>query len=97
MKIISLPRRAGKTTAAIKEAAKTGKYILVLNKQQAKCVFTQAQSLGLHILFPITIDEVLKSRDLPIKEVIVDEAGVILEYLIRKKITMLTITKEEDK
>ena len=95
MKIISLPRRAGKTTVAIKESAKTGKYILVLNKQQARSLFTQSQKLGLNIPFPITLDKILDNKSLWVKEIIVDEAGIILEHLLGRNITMITITEEE--
>lgn len=96
MKVFSGKRGSGKSTAAIRESAETNKYILVGSKEQAKYIFNKAQRLGLNIPFPITLNEVVEYRNLPIKEVIVDEAGVILEYLLRKKITMLTITEEED-
>lgn len=96
MKIIKLPRGAGKTTAAVMESCETGKYILVLNKLQAKTVFETAQSLGLTIPFPITLDECLTSKGSNVKEVIVDEADMILECLLNKKITMLTLTERDD-
>ena len=97
MKIISLPRKSGKTTAVIKESAKTRKYILVINKQQAQSIATIAQKSGYDIPFPVTLDEIMNNKGPYIKEVIVDEAGVVLEHLIQKRITMLTITEDDVK
>lgn len=93
MKVVSLPRGAGKTSAAIMESYKTGRYILVMNKMQARMVFDRAQQLGLNIPFPITLHECRNSQGLNIEEVIVDEAGMVLETLLDKKVSMVTITE----
>lgn len=93
MKIVSLPRRSGKTTEAIMESAKTGKYILVMNREQAKMIADMARKLDIKIPFPVTVQELRDGSS--IQEVIVDEAGTMLEHLIRKKITMMTVTDEE--
>ena len=61
-KIIVDKRRTGKTTKAIEESARTSKYILVPNRVMAKCIFKQALDMGIDILFPVTIDEVLNKH-----------------------------------
>lgn len=95
MKVVASPRGTGKTTEAILESAKTGKYIVTVNKKQTKMVADMAKKLKLNIPFPITLDEILRGTGPLVKEVIVDEAGLILEQIINKKITMLTATSED--
>lgn len=95
MKIVSLPRGTGKTTAAIVQSALTGKYIVVMNKQQARMIADMAMELKLNIPFPVTIAETTENKSPFIKEVIVDEAGIMLEQLLNKKISMMTVTDDE--
>ena len=95
-KIIVDEKGTGKTTKAIKEAAKTGKYIIVPNRRMAMYTFYMAKEINLNIPFPITIDEWIRgevSRTVKKQGVIVDEGLILLETLLGSKVDMITITK----
>ncbi|API89410.1 hypothetical protein BKP56_09150 [Marinilactibacillus sp. 15R] len=92
-------RRSGKTTAAIKEAAKRHLYILVHNRVQAEKVFRMAREMELKIPYPITINELQQfgvAESIKRNGLIVEEGQWILEGLLRSKIHMITFTQEEE-
>lgn len=96
MKVIVQGRRSGKSTAAIFESAKTGKYILVDSKIQADCIFKLANELGVSIPFPITVYELLNggvANRVKREGLIVDEAMWILQKVLDTRIHMATINK----
>ena len=98
-KIIVDKRRTGKTTKAIEESARTFKYILVPNRVMAKCIFKQALDMGIDILFPVTIDEVLnKHVSHHSKETgfIIDEGLMLLETILGAHVHMITISEREE-
>lgn len=95
-KIIVDEKGTGKTTKAIKESAKTGKYIITLNRHMVMHTFNMAKEMGLNIPFPITIDEWMRgevSHTIRRQGVIVDEGLILLETLLVAKVDMVTITK----
>lgn len=55
MKIILGGRASGKTTKLIQESAETGRRILTHNKQSAREIWWQAQSLGYDIPIPLSV------------------------------------------
>ena len=98
-KIIVDKRRTGKTTKAIEESARTSKYILVPNRGMAEYIFKQALDMGIDILFPVTIDEVLnKHVSHHSKETgfIIDEGLMLLETILGAHVHMITISEREE-
>jgi len=99
MKILFKPRAAGKTTEAIKQAAKSGAYIVVTTIKEAQRVQRLAQEMGLHIRMPISFGEFMENRlmgSYP-TNIIVDNADMFLQMIFqRMPVEMITLTKEED-
>ena len=62
MNIVIGERCSGKTTRLIERSAKEGIYILVANKEMARCIVDQAKEMGLEIPFPVTLDEYLRGN-----------------------------------
>lgn len=58
-KLILGDRRSGKTTELIKESARTGAYIVVSCKNEARDVFRLSKELGLNIPYPLTVNEMI--------------------------------------
>jgi len=96
MKIISQPRRSGKTTAAIKLVAKHGAYIVVLDHRRAYLVAQQAEALGLHINFPLTLAELLNKsvHGFSRQKYIFDGADDMLQGLCGGQAIMATLTRD---
>lgn len=97
MKLVWRGRRAGKTYDAIKNAAETGSYILVPNRQQAIHVAGQAQEMGLNIRYPVTLQELQDARMSTgfVKNLTIDNLDEILHSLFpHHKIEMVTLTAE---
>lgn len=78
------PRRAGKTTDAIKRAAERWLYIVVINRQEQRRVFEEAKRMGLNIPFPITFEEFLTGKfGRGIRGFIIDNLDVCLLHAAR--------------
>lgn len=97
MDTIITEQGGGKTTEIIKLANKRGLYIVCQNPDD---VAAFAQRLKLDIHYPLTFDEYLDGRfnNRSIKEVIIDNADNLLEYVARKlgtKISAISITNED--
>lgn len=60
--IIIKERDTEKTTELIKRAAKDGLYILTDAKRSAEYIAESARRMGLHIPFPVTVEEYLKGN-----------------------------------
>lgn len=58
-KLIFGDRCSGKTTELIKESARTGAYIVVSCKNEARDVFRLSKELGLNIPYPLTVNEMI--------------------------------------
>lgn len=98
MKLDWRGRRQGKTTEAIKEAAKTGSYILTFNRDSALRIAKQAEEMGEHIRFPVTIDELIEARMSTgfVKHLVIDDLDIILARLFpHHQIHLATITAEQ--
>lgn len=92
-------RRTGKTTKLIEESAKTGCYILVASRCQAKAVFKLAIELGMVIPYPVTINEIdphkVMGSSLERDGILVDEALIVLQKMIGLKIKGVAISINE--
>lgn len=98
MKLECLGRQGGKTTRAIKEAAETKSYILTLTRADAHRIARQAEEMGLHIRFPVTVDELKHSKMSTgfVNDLVIDDLDRILGALFpHHKIHMATITVEQ--
>lgn len=85
--IIIKERGTGKTTELIKRAAKDGLYILTDTKRSAEYIVDMAHRMGMHIPFPITVDEYLKGNKFQgscIRRdgVLIDDAELVLQTLL---------------
>lgn len=98
MKIIIKGRGEGKTTELIKESAKTGKYILTADRERVCHIDKMAKSMGLHIPFPITVEEAMRYRfrDSFIKSILIDDADDVLKMIFQVEIDIITLTKDKE-
>ena len=89
-------RRQGKTTELIKRSAETRTYILVANRQRVEQVFKQAQSMGLNIPYPVTVEEYMRSgfRGSFINSILIDDADDVLSQVF-SNVRIETITMSD--
>ena len=83
-KLIFGDRQSGKTTELIKESARTGAYIVVSCKNEARNVFRLSKELGLNIPYPLTVSEMIyesPSSYVFQKGILIDNLERILCYL----------------
>lgn len=93
MRIIIKGRRQGKTTDLINLSHERGGYIITATHRDAYRIAQQAKDMGLHILFPMTMQEAARhSHPSNIREVYVDDLDRILPGLFGMKIEALTMT-----
>lgn len=98
MKVFIGSMRAGKTTQMIKQAAKTGAYIICMNMKEAKRVADQAEDMGLQIRFPVTFQELLdnKMRGSFVRNILIDNCDSFLHaFLPGLDIEGVSFTTEE--
>lgn len=94
MEIILSPRGGGKTYGLIKKAHKEQLYILCSSMEEANLIVQTANMLKVSIPHPLT------PRDLPLQgmqnidTVLVDNADRVLETLIGRPITALTLRED---
>lgn len=98
MDIICGDRGCGKTTKLIKKSAVFGGVIVCFNKKEAERVAFLAEVMNLNIRHPITYDDFLLKRYYPhgIKELYIDNADLLLQYMANVNIKSITITKENE-
>ncbi len=101
MKIIYRPRNTYKTTELIKESAETGIYIMTLTRKRADTILYHAQTLGLYIPNPVTLEDYKRTNGFQgsfIKEILIDDADDILKEIFRRvEIKTITMTDREPK
>ena len=88
-------RRSGKTTQLLKKAAISGVPVLTPNIHMKSYLQGVAKSLGLESVNVITVEELNKVRSLGLstpKKVVIDEAQLMLETLLRVKVDEMTVT-----
>lgn len=83
MKIILGGRASGKTTKLIQESAETGRRILTYNKETAREIWWQAQSLGYDIPIPLTVMDLKPGTRAEIKKqgILIDDIETTLRAL----------------
>lgn len=98
MKLISKPRRGGKTTELIKLSAETGAYIVCHSKQEAHRVQAVATRQGVNIPFPLSYGEFV-NRDYcgrGVSGLLIDNVEALLEYMALSPVVAATITEDDD-
>jgi hypothetical protein len=96
MEIKCMPNRTGKTTECIKQAHKSGAYIVVINREEALRVSQYAEEIGCPVRFPVTFQELLKTgmKGSFVRNIVIDNGDMILERLFSGlKIEMMTVNK----
>lgn len=83
IKLIAQPVRHGKTMDAIRIAAETGAYLIVIDQREAKRVAELAQVMGLNIRYPVTFDEFERHRmrGSHVRKVVIDNADEFLRRM----------------
>ena len=83
MKIILGGRASRKTTKLIQESAETGRRILTHNKETAREIWWQAQSLGYDIPIPLTVMDLKPGTRAEIKKqgILIDDIETTLSAL----------------
>lgn len=101
MRIWNKPRGSGKTTRMLYASEYTGKSILVATKEQAHILEKNAKQLGLTIPKVLSVTDFIdRDTNYCSREIIVDEALMVLEALIAAvrsgtKISDTTLTCHE--
>lgn len=91
MEIYHLPRGGGKTTTLIRKSSETQIPIVVFLEQMKHFILAKAKLMGLSIPEPILYSEL---DPVTTPTVYVDEAGRLLEVLLKAKIAALTIGED---
>lgn len=100
MKKIIKKRGEGKTTELIKISHDTNTYILVGDRNRQSEVARMAHEMGLHIPYPVTIEDYLKThfRGSFIKNILIDDADYVLSHIFYTvTIDAITMTEGEEK
>lgn len=88
-------RGSGKTLELIKMSAERNIYIVCADRQRALNIAAMARELGYQIPFPITLMELpIHSRF--IQEVFVDDVDVVLERIIGRRVSNITLRGNSD-
>lgn len=94
MKLVNRDRGLGKTTEAVKQAHRTGAYIIVKDRRRALYCMQIAEELHLNIRFPVTFEEFLHSRmrGSHVRNIVIDDADDFFLSLFRGfRIEMVTM------
>lgn len=98
MRLIVKPRQSGKTSELIRMSEETNAYILTLNRGMAEYVSKMAEQQGYNILFPITLDEYMRSRlkGSHVTHILIDNADMILQHIFSEAtIDAITMSEQE--
>lgn len=98
MKLIIKPRQSGKTSELIRMSEETNAYILTLNRGMAEYVSKMAAQQGYNILFPITLDEYMRSRlkGSHVTHILIDNADMVLQHIFSEAtIDAITMSEQE--
>jgi hypothetical protein len=83
VKFLIRGKMGGKTTEAIKLAAKTEAYLVVGTIQEARAAAMYADKMGTPIRFPVTYDELLQTgmRMSHVRNIVIDDADRFLQKI----------------
>ena len=98
MRVIAKPRCKGKTTQLLYASDVTKVPIVVMNNTMKKNLLEESERLGLNIPEPITVLSDNFERELSeYREVYVDDAEHILNALLGGRVSVITISKEDNR
>lgn len=89
----------GKTKELIQLSHDTNTYILVTDRSRQREVFKFAHDLGIDILFPVTVEDYLKTkfRGSFINHILIDDADEVLKVVFSNvEIDAITMRKDEE-
>lgn len=98
MNINYSPVKSGKTTQIIKDAAKSGGYIVCPRMEDCKRIFQMAKELGEVIHYPLTAHE-FATRDYNshgVKSIHIDDADSVLQAISMVPIKGISLTEEAE-
>jgi ribosome maturation protein Sdo1 len=95
MIIVSRPRRAGKTYELCEKAKKFGYRLMVFSETERRRIQEEHDLPREQIL---TLDDVFnnKHRGKDARQVLVDNADIILDTLLNSRVVAISVTSEED-
>lgn len=93
--IIGTGRQTGKTTKAIKLARAFDCPIVTPTRNMASNIYAMAQKIEGRGIRAISVDELAEPRERSFQRIIVDDADIILEELLRHPIAAVTIDGTE--
>ena len=96
MKVIYKGRGQGKTYDMIKIASENNGYILCSTVHQARYIYDLSKDMGLDIHFPITYADLPLTKGQRIDNILVDNAEALIEVVVGKKVSAISITDEEE-
>lgn len=102
MKIFNMPRGAGKSHRMLYASEFHNAPILCFNQSQKNTLIEKSQMYGINIPTPITVEQFITNHGRENKEVLVDEALLVLESLInhlsysKTKILGCTLSDEKN-
>lgn len=95
MEICNLERGKGKTTYLVYRSHITQYPVICADYTGVGVVKDIATRMGLSIPEPMTVRELLKRDDLQIKKVLIDEAPMVLQGLLRVNIDTITLSERD--
>lgn len=99
MRIIVGKPGTGKTLEAIRVAAKTSSYILTPQRSDAIRICDAAETLGLKIRNPVTLEDMLRSNNSTgfVRGLVIDDLDRIIHAMYRRNdIHLVTMSEESD-
>ncbi len=102
MKIFNMPRGAGKSHRMLYASELHNAPILCFNQSQKNTLIEKSQMYGINIPTPITVEQFITNQGRENKEILVDEALLVLESLInhlcysKTKILGCTLSDEKN-
>ena len=101
MDILVGKRQHGKTTHLIRRSADECVYILTSNYRRASEIFNMAENMNLHIPYPVTLNEYLRSgfkgSSITRNGILIDDADQILQMIFAGlPIKCITITDSDN-
>ncbi len=93
-RIIGGKRDCRKTEAIIREAARTGQYIVCVDRMHVEVINRQAIIMECDIKYPIHIREFMDGVGHGVGDVLIDDADRVLEYLLSRKVSMMSVSSD---
>jgi hypothetical protein len=95
MEVCNLPRRTGKTTYLIYRSHVTQYPIVCFSEANKREVEYKAHEMKIDIPKPITVDDLINNKIDKPKNVLVDEALIVLRNILNVNIDTVTLSEKE--